>query len=44
MHFPEPVLCASGFGCFGSKLSMRMNLGERKISEYDAKARAKLIL
>jgi hypothetical protein len=44
MHFPEPVLCASGFSCFGSKLSMRMDLGERKISEYEAEARAKLIL
>jgi len=44
MHFPEPVLCASGFSCFGSQLSVLMDLGERKISEYEAEARAKLIL
>jgi hypothetical protein len=44
MHFPELALRASGFSRFSSEFGLRMNLGEREISEYEAEAGAKLVL
>src|SRR5690349_20893137 len=44
MHLPELALGSSGFRGLGGKFCLRVNLGERKVAEYEAQSRAELVL
>jgi hypothetical protein len=44
VHFPEPTLRAGRLGCFRRELGLRMDSGNRKVSEHELELVAEALL